>query len=112
MMAAEWIDTAPDLADTDTQLAGLEADLAAATARKLAAQQRAVELDVRAKEQLRSELESSRQTLAEIDRQHAGIIADVRASAQVYVDQILADAHRQAEVRTVGADSSEATDVR
>ena len=111
-MMVESIDAAPDLADTDTQLARLEEDLAAATARKLAAQQRAAELDAEAKEQLRSELAASRQTLAEIDRQHAETIADVRASAQVYVDQILADAHRQAAVRAVGADSSEAIDVR
>ena len=112
MMAAESIDTAADLADTDTQLARLEEDLAAATARKLAAQQRAAELDAHAKDQLRTELAASRQTLAEIDRQHAETVADVRASAQVYVDQILADALRRAAVRAVGADTSEATDVR
>lgn len=112
MMAAESIIAAPDLADTDTQLARLEEDLAAATARRLAAQQRAAELHAHAKEQLRSELAASRQTLAEIDRQHAETIADVRGSAQVYVDQILADAHRQAAVRAVGADSSEAIDVQ
>jgi len=110
-MAAESITTAPDPADTDTQLARLEEDLAAATARKLAALQRAAELRAHAKQQLRSELAASRQTLAEIDRRHAETIADSRDSAQVHVDQILADALRQAAVRAVGAHSSEATDV-
>ena len=115
MMAAESVDAVPDT--VDEQRLKLEAELAAANARKLAAQQRAIELDVHAKEQLRLELASSRTTLAEIERQHAETIADVRDSAQVYVDQILADARRHAAVSSVdeaasGSAESEATDVR
>ena len=107
-MATESVDAAPDT--VDEQRLKLEADLAAANARKLAAQQRAIELDVNAKEQLRLELASSRTTLAEIERQHAETIADVRDSAQVYIDRILADAHRQAAVGASGATDSEAND--
>jgi hypothetical protein len=80
----------------EEQRARLEADLAAAKARLLAAQHRAAELDASAKEQLRSELAASRETLAEIDRQHAETIALVRRNAQAEVDRILADARRRA----------------
>ena len=59
----------------EEQRARLEADLATATARKLAAQHRAAQLDAEAKELLRAELAASRQTLAEIERQHAETIA-------------------------------------
>jgi DNA-directed RNA polymerase subunit F len=107
MMATESVDAAPDA--VDEQRSRLEAELAAAQARKLAAQERATELNAHAKDQLRDELASSRTTLAEIERQHAETIADVRDSAQVHIDRILADAHRQA---AVGAGNSEVTDVR
>jgi hypothetical protein len=80
----------------EEQRARLEADLAAAKARLLAAQHRAADLDAAAKEQLRSELAVSRETLAEIDRQHAETIALVQRNAQAEVDRILADARRRA----------------
>jgi hypothetical protein len=80
----------------EEQRARLEADLAAAKARLLAAKHRAAELDASAKEQLRAELEASRQTLAEIDRQHEETIALVRRNAHTEVDRILADARRRA----------------
>lgn len=95
----------------EEQRARLEADLATATARKLDAQHRAARLDADAKELLRAELAASRQTLAELERQHAETIALVRRNAQTEVDRILADAHRRA-----GSSSSEpgapGTDVR
>jgi hypothetical protein len=80
----------------EEQRARLEADLAAAKARLLSAQHRAAELDASAKEQLRTELAASRETLAEIDRQHAETIALVQRNAQAEVDRILADARRRA----------------
>jgi hypothetical protein len=80
----------------EEQRARLEADLASATARKLAAQHRAAQLDAEAKELLRVELAASRETLAEIERQHAETIAHVRRNAQIEVDRILVDAHRRA----------------
>ena len=80
----------------EEQRARLEADLAAATARKLLAQHRAAELDAEAKELLRVELATSRETLAEIERQHAETVALVRRNAQSEVDRILADAQRRA----------------
>lgn len=80
----------------EEQRARLEADLAAAKARLLAAQHRAAELDAAAKEQLRTELAASRETLAEIDRQHAETIALVQRNARAEVDRILADARRRA----------------
>ena len=110
MMATEPVDAVPDI--VDEQRLKLEADLAAANARKLAAQQRAIDLDGHAKEQLRLELASSRTTLAEIERQHAETIADVRDSSQVHIDRILADARRQAAVDAGKATNSEANDVR
>lgn len=80
----------------EEQRARLAADLAAAKARLLAAKHRAAELDASAKEQMRAELEASRQTLAEIDRQHEETIALVRRNAQTEVERILADARRRA----------------
>ena len=80
----------------EEQRARLEADLASATARKLAAQHRAAQLDAEAKELLRVELAASRETLAEIERQHTETIAFIRRNADVEVDRILADAHRRA----------------
>jgi hypothetical protein len=80
----------------EEQRARLEADLAAAKARLLAAQHRAAELDAAAKEQLRTELAASRETLAEIDRQHAETIALVQRNAHAEVDRILAAARRRA----------------
>jgi hypothetical protein len=95
----------------EEQRARLEADLATATARKLAAQHRAAQLDAEAKELLRVELAASRETLAEIERQHAETIALVRHNAQVEVDRILADAHRRAGSTTAEIGES-GTDVR
>ena len=80
----------------EEQRARLEADLAAAKARLLAARHRAAELDASAKEQMRAELEASRETLAEIDRQHEETIAVVRRNAQTEVERIIADARRRA----------------
>ena len=80
----------------EEQRARLEADLAAAKARLLAAKHRAAELDAAAKEQMRAELEASRETLAEIDRQHEDTIALVRRNAQTEVERILAAARRRA----------------
>lgn len=95
----------------EEQRARLEADLATATARKLAAQHRAAQLDAEAKELLRVELAASRQTLAEIERQHAETIALVRRNAQTEVDRILADAHRRAGSATAEV-GEPGTDVR
>jgi hypothetical protein len=95
----------------EEQRARLEADLAAATARKLAAQHRAAQLDAEAKELLRVELATSRETLAEIERQHAETIALVRRNAQTEVDRILADAHRRAGSAT-DQQTEPGTDVR
>lgn len=95
----------------EEQRARLEADLATATARKLAAQHRAAQLDAEAKELLRAELAASRQTLAEIERQHAETIALVRRNAEAEVDRILADAHRCAGSTTAEV-GEPGTDVR
>lgn len=80
----------------EEQRVRLEADVAAAQARLLAARHRAAELDASAKEQMRAALEASRETLAEIDRQHEETIALVRRNAQTEVERILADARRRA----------------
>lgn len=95
----------------EEQRARLESDLAAATARKLAAQARAARLDADAKELLRVELAASRETLAEIEKQHTETISLVRRNAQAEVDRILADAHRRAGSVTVEL-ATPGTDVR
>lgn len=80
----------------EEQRARLEAELAAAKARLLAAKHRAAELDAAVKERMRAELEASRETLAEIDRQHDETIALVRRNAQTEVERIRAAARRRA----------------
>jgi hypothetical protein len=92
----------------EEQRARLEADLAAATARLLAARHRAAELDAAAKERIRAELASSRETLAEIDRQHEETIALVRRNAQAEVERILADARRRAGATSPSDDGADA----
>jgi len=103
------VDNGVSIEAIEEQRARLDADIASVTARKLSAQHRAAQLDAEAKELLRAELASSRDTLAEIERQHAQSVALVHRNAQTEVDRILADAHRQAgsvmaEVATLGTD--------
>lgn len=95
----------------EEERARLEADLAAAKARKLAAQHRAAQLDAEAKELLRIELANARETLAEIERQHAETVELVRRNAQTEVERILADARRDADTATVDLGEPE-TDLR
>jgi len=105
------VDNGVSVEAIEEQRARLDADIASVTARKLSAQHRAAQLDAEAKELLRAELASSRDTLAEIERQHAQSVALVQRNAQAEVDRILADAHRRA--GSVTADlAAPGTDVR
>jgi L-rhamnose isomerase len=92
----------PHAADPDPSLdyvaaerARLEAEIAAAKARTAAAKERAASRELELRAALHTELVTSRESLAELERQHEVAIAMVRSAAKAEVERILADARRQ-----------------
>jgi hypothetical protein len=80
----------------EEERARLESDIAMAKARLFAAKHAAAQLDAETKQALRAELASSRDDLANLERQHADSVRAIRQQASDEVDRILADARREA----------------
>jgi len=74
----------------------LEMEIAAAKARTAAARERAAALDAEVQADMRQELVASRQTVDEMERNHAAAIAMIRDGAQAEADRILVEARQQA----------------
>jgi len=84
----------------------LELEIAAAKARTAAARERAAALDAEVQADMRQELVASRETVEEMERNHAVAIALIRDAAQAEADKILDEARQHAAavrgVRDVG----------
>ena len=87
-------DPSPD--DLAAERARLQSAIASAKARAAAARERAASRELELRAVLHAELVVSRESLAEIERQHDVTIAAVRSAAQAEVERILAEARRQA----------------
>ena len=74
----------------------LEFEIAAATARTAAALARAAALDAQVQADMRHELVASRETVEEMERNHATAIALIREEARTEADRILEEARQQA----------------
>lgn len=79
----------------EDERARLETDIAMAKARLFAAKHAAAELDSQTKQALRTELASSRDDLADLERGHADAVHAIRQQASDEVDRILADTRIQ-----------------
>lgn len=83
--------------DDDTHEHGrLESDIADAKARTAAARARAADLDAQVQADMRHELVASRETVEEMERNHAVAIAMIRDEAQAEADRILEEARQHA----------------
>lgn len=84
----------------------LEQQIAAAKARTAAAKERAAALDAEVQADMRQELVASRETVEEMERNHAVALAMIRNAAQAEADRILDEARQHAAtargVRDVG----------
>jgi len=74
----------------------LEMEIAAAKARTAAAKQRAAALDSEVQADMRQELVASRETVEEMERNHAVAVAMIRDAARAEADRILEAARQQA----------------
>lgn len=84
----------------------LETEIAAAKARTAAAKERAAAIESEVQADMRRELVASRETVEEMERNHAVAVAMIRDAAQAEADRILEEARQHAattrEVRDVG----------
>ena len=84
-------------ADDDTHEHGrLELEIAAAKARTAAARARAADLDAQVQADMRHELVASRETVEEMERNHAVAIALIRDAAQAEAGKTLEEARQHA----------------
>jgi hypothetical protein len=91
------MDRAEPVADEfDAERSRLEAEIADAKARAVAARQRAAEREAQMRAALQAEIAASREQLSVLEREHDATVARIRAAAQAEVEQILAEARRQA----------------
>ncbi len=74
----------------------LEGEIAAAKARAVAARERAAALDAQIEADSRSELVLARQTVEEMERDHAVTVTRLRHDAQAQAAEIVAEARLQA----------------
>lgn len=74
----------------------LELEIAAAKLRTAAAKERAAAIDAQVQADMRQELVASRETVEEMERNHAAAIALIREAAQAEVDRILDEARQKA----------------
>lgn len=91
----------------DVERASLQAELAAAKERIVRARNRADAREAEAREALRAEIASTRDILAEIERQYREAVSMIQATARAEVERVLAEARQVAADDTVWAPSAE-----
>lgn len=83
-------------ADTSDELRRLELEIAAAKLRTVAAKERAAAIDAQVQADMRQELIASRETVEEMERNHAAAVAAIRDTARAEAERILDEARRLA----------------
>lgn len=98
-------DYAIDVADQER--ANLQAELAATKERIVRARHRAETREAEAREALRAEIASTRDILAEIERQYREAVSTIQATARAEVERVLAEARSVAAGDTVWTATAE-----
>jgi|GEM_PF-3592464 len=80
----------------------LQSEIDTAKARAAAARERAAARELELRAVIHAEIVASRESIAEMERQHEMAIAMVRSAAQAEVERILAEAHRHADYASAG----------
>ncbi len=91
----------------DEERASLQAELAATKERIVRARHRAEAREAEAREALRAEIASTRDILAEIERQYREAVSAIQATARAEVERVLAEARSVAAADMVWAASAE-----